>query len=683
MVHGTDDIIDKTDVGCPFVVGDIFEYQSARWKKERPFDISSDISNFPTQEFNLPLVSAKCGNNGIMYYGRSADFDSAEMTIGIVTDGKQSAGKIYAHTERTGILYNAYLIKPITVFITREILLYLTCCLRKSICRKYSHDVKPSWKKVSKEIIFLPVKDKAPDWAYMDRYITNVEKDIIRGLQENNSLHLVKSMKALGIDSFEITERELETLSRMQQTCAEEETDQYRLRKYKLSDFFIIRSTRGTDFDKMQFTENGPYDFVGQRIDNYGVQGKVKKLGYEPNPEKTFSLSQDGNWVCFWRSRKWYASQNIFMLEPKYKEISDTFLFFQTVINTGLKQNWSHCELFPHIQDLENQEIAVPVNLEDNVAFDFIKEFLTALSKQVVIDLSERMRRQIAAYKLFLNSDYEENVSGEVPKKRPPSTNFILGTAIERKRWHGMRSIAAQHGFVFLPYNKESIYLRHFSNEPARFYKWIKAKGIQVNGLPETGTLSLMSRLLLLYLEYWSLYSREKQEGKNLVRMVIDNSGFLYNLPSLHKLEDLLGKQNNIRYFFQKVTNAIIELQHITYYAPDQKKKEIPLLEKRDFSTEPVKNTGKDFTFNMKLSDTYVERLTKLMLYPREGFHIENLKKDAVFFYLMSYISYRFSATQNIDERYMKISVLPLLEHIPVFPSYAELKENRHSKYME
>ena len=45
------------------------------------------MSEERTEEFNLPLVNAKHGSNGIMYYGRDADFETAEMTIDIVQNG--------------------------------------------------------------------------------------------------------------------------------------------------------------------------------------------------------------------------------------------------------------------------------------------------------------------------------------------------------------------------------------------------------------------------------------------------------------------------------------------------------------------------------------------------------------------------------------------------------------------
>ncbi len=77
-----------------FRLGDLFEKLDLKFKK-KIFNKQKDISKVQTSEFDLPLVNAKNGDNGIMYYGRSSDFESAEMTIDIVNDGAVSTANVY------------------------------------------------------------------------------------------------------------------------------------------------------------------------------------------------------------------------------------------------------------------------------------------------------------------------------------------------------------------------------------------------------------------------------------------------------------------------------------------------------------------------------------------------------------------------------------------------------------
>ena len=380
----------------PFKVGDLFDFLSVKWKNNRAFDKSSDVSQIQTDEFSLPLVSSKHGNNGIMYYGRPEDFDSDEMTIEIISDGTLTVGEVYAQPQRTGILYNAYLIKPKTKVVTREILLYLTACLRKALAGKYSRSVKASWKNVSTEIIFLPAKNGIPDWNYMDSFIRSVEKERIQKLRSEMDVYKNKYMTALGIDDLDYTEQDFQIINGITNGNNYQNTDKFRMKPFELASFFSIQSTRGTDFDKVKFSENGEYDFIGRRVDNNGIQGTVDKLQYDPNPAQTFSLSQVGNCICFWRSREWYSSQNIFILLPKYQEISDVFLYFQTVINYGLKKYWNYYNRFPKIFDLEKQIIFVPVTPEGNIDFFSIREFVAAMKKIVVKNTLEQRNNLVS-----------------------------------------------------------------------------------------------------------------------------------------------------------------------------------------------------------------------------------------------------------------------------------------------
>ncbi|WP_411326680.1 restriction endonuclease subunit S [Helicobacter pylori] len=125
-----------------FKLGDLFEKLDLKFKK-KTFNKQKDISKVQTSEFDLPLVNAKNGDNGIMYYGRSSDFESAEMTIDIVNDGAVSTANVYPQLLKTGVLYNAYLIKP-KFTPTRETLLFFTPCIYKAIKLKFSYENKAS-----------------------------------------------------------------------------------------------------------------------------------------------------------------------------------------------------------------------------------------------------------------------------------------------------------------------------------------------------------------------------------------------------------------------------------------------------------------------------------------------------------------------------------------------------------
>lgn len=91
---------------------------------------------------------------------------------------------------------------------------------------------------------------------------------------------------------------------------------------FKIRELFDVSTTKSIDKSKVEFVENGQFDFIGRSSENYGIQGTVNKMEYAPNAANTFSLVQVGESVCLYRERSWYASQNIFILNPKEKNFA-------------------------------------------------------------------------------------------------------------------------------------------------------------------------------------------------------------------------------------------------------------------------------------------------------------------------------------------------------------------------
>ncbi len=160
-----------------YTVSDLFEKLDLRIKSEN-FDKRIDTSLGQTKEFSLPLVNAKDGNNGIMYYGREKDFDTAEMCLDIVQNGAIATGNVYAQIGKTGVLWDAYLIKPKFV-VSGHALLFLSRVMHNVIKQKFSYDNKAIWDKVKQEKIPLPTsQDGLPDFAYMEQYMESLESRV-------------------------------------------------------------------------------------------------------------------------------------------------------------------------------------------------------------------------------------------------------------------------------------------------------------------------------------------------------------------------------------------------------------------------------------------------------------------------------------------------------------------------
>lgn len=171
----------KIDVSTwgSFVIGELMTKLDLKIKKE-DFDKRIDTSLEKTDEFSLPLINAKDGNNGIMYYGRESDFESEKMCLDIVQNGAVATGNVYAQIQKTGVLWDAYLVKP-NENISKYALLFLSLVVQKSIKKKFNYDNKAIWDKVKLEKILLPQDKKGhPDWLFMDQYMREIENKAIK-----------------------------------------------------------------------------------------------------------------------------------------------------------------------------------------------------------------------------------------------------------------------------------------------------------------------------------------------------------------------------------------------------------------------------------------------------------------------------------------------------------------------
>lgn len=153
--------------------------------KNKAFDKRRDTSTNPNEKFTIPLVNAKHGDNGIMYYGKSDIFDSSEMTIDIVQNGAIATGNVYAQPQRTGVLWDAYLIKAQTHNDTENSLLFMACTIQKSIKSIFSYDKKATWNRVKHESIPLPVDLSGEiDYSLIETFVSAIKKKAIQSLKK-------------------------------------------------------------------------------------------------------------------------------------------------------------------------------------------------------------------------------------------------------------------------------------------------------------------------------------------------------------------------------------------------------------------------------------------------------------------------------------------------------------------
>lgn len=195
----------KSTATSKFKIGNLYSVVEL---KNKPFDKRRDSRQAPDSKYILPLVNAKHGDNGIMYYGDPTVFDSVDMTIDIVQNGAIATGDVYPQPQSTGVLWDAYLIRASQHQDNVDTLLYFSTAIEKSIKKKFSYDNKAYWNQVKEETIVLPVTSSGEiDFHFMETYIRAQEKLAIQRVKDWREKEIAATKEAVDTDTVRPTSK--------------------------------------------------------------------------------------------------------------------------------------------------------------------------------------------------------------------------------------------------------------------------------------------------------------------------------------------------------------------------------------------------------------------------------------------------------------------------------------------
>ncbi len=156
-----------------------------------------------------------------------------------------------------------------------------------------------------------------------------------------------------------------------------------------LKDWFTIKTSVSVDKGNIELSNNSngnDYEFIGRTSINNGIQGYVKHLGFEPNNGNTFSVIQVGENIAQFRKHKWYGSQNLFLLTPKFDWIISHYKYIIACINSGLKIFDKNYSSYPTMNTLNNLVIFLPIRNEQP-DISYMHHFISELQAERLQEL--------------------------------------------------------------------------------------------------------------------------------------------------------------------------------------------------------------------------------------------------------------------------------------------------------
>ena len=221
---------------------------------------------------------------------------------------------------------------------------------------------------------------------------------------------------------------------------------------------------------------------------NNGVQGYVHFLGFAPNPKNTFSVIQIGEHVAQFRDRQWYASQNIFLLQPKLTETITNHHFVTASINKSLEFFSGAYNNYPTLGTLTNLIIQLPQTSDGKIDFVFMENFIRELEEERIRELAayltvsgyssyELLPAEQKALKMFEKWEWKEynleKLFGKSTRgKRLKSADRIDGNLPFITAGEAETGISAYIGNIVEIFSKNTTTIDMFGSAKYRNYKY-------------------------------------------------------------------------------------------------------------------------------------------------------------------------------------------------------------------
>lgn len=326
------------------------------WKEYRMSDLGftvchgSRITKAERVEGDTVFLTAGFENCGVVGTIGNENIDIWEKPITV-----DMFGNVFYHDETCAGDDNIYAF--LNSKLSRTAKLFVASSIASVTQSKYSYQQQFRQGDANKLSVYLPCTPNGdPDWAYMESYMANLETKVAESL---TLLQAAKDAEKKKVDTREWGE-------------------------FRVGELFEVKISKSVDKGGLEFAEDGEYDFIGRTPLNNGIQGKLNKLKFEANQEGTYSIAQIGMHVCQYRERKWYASQNIFVLTPFAEKSHKANKFIATVITRYLDCAYGEgtYATYPTAKTLPHLKIKLPVDKTGQPDWAYMEEYMRKVERK-------------------------------------------------------------------------------------------------------------------------------------------------------------------------------------------------------------------------------------------------------------------------------------------------------------
>jgi len=392
-----------------FVIGMIFEKIDTK-------KISGKANDFPTQpegDYDIPLLTAGIENQGLARYAMRSQCPTILSNVISVSANGANSGVVFYHPEEFAVLQDAYAIQVRNYEIPNaEVGLYLTSALYKAVASTHDWNYKAGWNRIKEDKFALPIKvdengnpiiddthfyhDEGfvPDFDYMQERIEELEQERIEELEQ----YLV----ATGLNDYELTDEDIETLSLSGFGHYEERDNDGAVRvckEFKISDLFELQKV-SNKLAKEDLSNAYSYPAYSSDTGNNGIIGYTDSPEFICDDETPVYITFGDHTRTLNIARKSFSVlDNVKVLIPCYD--NDEVLLYLTskwrkqIPNLGYARHWKVAKdgiLSLPIQTDTNNNPIIDADCKYHPDgyipdWDFMEKYIKAIEKIVIVDV--------------------------------------------------------------------------------------------------------------------------------------------------------------------------------------------------------------------------------------------------------------------------------------------------------
>ena len=339
--------------------------------------------------FNLPALTSSTTNQGLSCFVPKETATILRNVISIASNG--NAGTSFYQSRDFTVLQDAYAIRFKNKELTASQYLFFLAPMQ-SLKNKFNYANKAIWGKVKQEKISLPTLangNLALD--YMESYMQELERCKLEKLETY--------LKTSGLKDCNLTQQEKETLKRFSLTTQQESDSMWR--EFKIKDLFRIKSNPQLNKDSFHFTPNGTYPYFTRTCQNNGINGYVDYLDEKHKIDGNSLAVGMLGMRFFYMKKDFYAGQFTKTIYAKFDGFNEkNALYFATSLNKA-QAVFQGVLVRDFQKTLENYKIILPINSAGNPDLGFIQDFINALSKLAIKDITLWCERKLSTNKTY------------------------------------------------------------------------------------------------------------------------------------------------------------------------------------------------------------------------------------------------------------------------------------------